>query len=493
VATRIWPTAHEAADRAARTAVAPLVWDPAQHVLSRFTFGPTVLSRTHVRTHGVDAWWSDQVALGRALAGYGGAPAVAEVCPLLTESPAAVRAWLKSQGNEFGWQAMEQLSSVTLGLQAWSRAQLYETVVDFFANHLNVANRNDDLWATRHTMDRDVIRRYAFGSYTDMLLASARNPAMLQYLNLASSNKVAINENYGRELLELHTVGLQAGYSEEDVKNSARILTGRTLDADFNYIYQPDLHWTGAVRVLGLSDTNDSAAAGEDLGDAYVRYLAGHPSTAQRLAQKLCVRYVSDKPSAALVAAVAKVYSDSGTQILPMLTAIFHSEEFWSSRGAKTRRPTENLIATVRALGVRPSDMAAALDTLKWMAATLGNVPLDWNTPDGYPDVATAWRSSSSLISLWKYHRGFILNWWNAFAKFDPATLYGNSRPKTSGEAIQVLTRRLTGSSFSLAHRNALQKFLAEPANTPIAKSTLQWLLVHLAPLILDAPYHALR
>src|SRR5919112_1268803 len=131
---------------------------------------------------------------------------------------------LAANGNEYGWEAMDQLTRVTLGLQAWSRGQVYETAVDFFANHLNVANHSDGVWTTRHTMDRDVIRRHALGSYVNLLLASARNPAMLRYLSLASSTKSAINENHGRELLELHTVGI-GNYTEADVQNSARILT----------------------------------------------------------------------------------------------------------------------------------------------------------------------------------------------------------------------------------------------------------------------------
>ena len=127
--------------------------------------------------------------------------------------------WLIAHDNEYGWDAMDQLTEVTLGLQAWSPGQLYETLVDFFANHLNVPNHNGDLWNTRHAFDRDVIRRYALGKFSDMLLASAKHPAMLIYLSLAESTKAAVNENYGRELLELHTVGLH--YSESDVQNAA--------------------------------------------------------------------------------------------------------------------------------------------------------------------------------------------------------------------------------------------------------------------------------
>jgi len=278
------------------------------HLLSRFGFGPTPSSLTTLQAKGPFGWWNEQVLLARRYPGHSAVPAVAAAGPLLSMGPAQVRAAQKAAGNEYSWDLMDQVTLVTLGLQAWSPAQLYERVVDFFANHLNVGNHADDQTWVRQTMDRDVVRRHAFGRYSDMLLASARNPAMLRYLNLAESTKALVNENYGRELLELHTVGITARYSESDVKDSAKILTGRTLDADSNYLYRPERHWTGPVKILGFTHSNGDPNQGEAAGDAYLRYLATHPATAATLARKLCVRFVSETPSAALVSAVANTY-----------------------------------------------------------------------------------------------------------------------------------------------------------------------------------------
>lgn len=490
----IWPSIAAALKHTTPTTRGPMAYDAPSLLMSRFGFGVEAKTRASLAHYGWDGWLAQQLAYSRAPgAGYAGHAGIAGQGPLLRQSPAAVRAWLKANGNEYGWEAMDQLTRVTLGLQVWSSGQLYETVVDFFANHLNVANHSDGVWSCRHTMDRDVIRRYALGSYTDMLLASARNPAMLQYLSLAASTRSAVNENYGRELLELHTVGLAAGYTESDVQNSAKILTGRTLDGDFNYVYQPNRHWTGPIRVLGFSHANASAIDGEAAGDAYLRYLAAHPSTATHLAQKLCMHYVSDTPSASLVAAVARAYRLNATQIVPMLATILRSTEFWTSRGAKIRRPAENLIATVRALGVGPGDLSKSLQSLHWMSSSVGQVPLDWSAPNGYPDAAAAWRSSGTLLNLWAFHRGLAQNWYDGFAKLDLAMLYGTTHPKTSGDAIAQLCGRLTGHRFPAAHTLALQNFLGEPASTPISKSNLRWYLAHLVPLILDAPQHALR
>jgi hypothetical protein len=487
---RVWPTISQAVAHARRTAVAPLAWDPVNLALSRFSFGPTAASRASAAKSGLDAWYRAEIAAGRHYGGYAGNASVAKQGPLLALTPKQVRAKLKAAGNEYGWEAMNQLTRVTLGMQAFSRAQLYETLVDFFSNHLNVANHSDSVWLTRGRYDRDVIRRYALGTFTDMLIASAHHPAMLTYLNLAESTKSAINENYGRELLELHTVGRI--YSENDVKNAARLLTGRTVDRDFNYRYDAARHWVGAVRVLGFTATNRHPGDGQAGGDALLRYLARHPATAKNLARKLCVHYVSDAPSAALVDAVAKAYLAHNTAIEPMVSTILRSTEFWESRGRKVRRPTENLIATIRVLGTGVADMGKALNTLHWMSSSMGHTPLDWAPPNGYPDVAAAWRSASTLLTTWEFHLGFAGDWWDGFAKRDKTALYGRT-PQNSGDAINLITRRLTGQTFTAAHRAALQKFVGEPATTPMSRSRLRWLLYPLIAIVLDGPHHALH
>jgi hypothetical protein len=486
----VQPSIRAAISHARHVAAKPLRWDPANHLLSRFAFGPTARSRAYVAEHGPDGWYRNQVALAHKFPGYRGNAKVAAQGPLLKLSPYDLRQWLSAHGNEYGWDAMDQLTEVTLGLQAWNQAQLYETLVDFFSNHLHVPNHNGDLWVVRHAYDRDVIRRHAVGSFTDMLLAAAKHPAMLLYLNLAESTKTAVNENYGRELLELHTVGLN--YTEDDVVNCARALTGRTVDDYFHYLFDDYIHATGPIKVLGFRAGDRRAAAGEALGDSLLRYLARHPATARHLATKLCVRFVSDTPSPALVSAVAQAYLHSGTQILPMVSTILRSTEFWASRGRKVRKPAENVIATLRLLGVGVSDWDKALQSLHWLTADMGNCPLDWPAPNGYPDVAAAWRSSGNLLQIWRSHIGLVGGWWGGLRAVDVGALYG-VRPATSGEAIQRLGRRLTGMELSDAHRAVLLRFLGESASTPMANSTLRWLDQPLAALILDGPHHALR
>jgi hypothetical protein len=491
VSKLIWPTLAEAQKHASRSVAGPLDWDPVNHLLARTTFGPTPSTRSYVTVHGPDAWYHNQVAAGSKYRGYSGQRSAQKQGPLLRLSPYDAMQALIKEGNQYGWDVMDQLSRVTLGLQGWSGAQLYEVLVDFFANHLNVPNHNGDFWVTRHTMDRDVIREYAMGSFTNMLLASAKNPAMLQYLNLAESTKTAVNENYGRELLELHTVGLH--YTQSDVTNCARILTGRTLDDNFHYVYDDYIHATGKIKVLGFTHPNTSATGGEKAGDELLRYLAGHKYTAQHLAQKLCVRFVSDNPPHALVEAVAQAYLDNHTQILPMVSTILRSTAFWEARGKKVRRPAENVLATLRVLGVHPKDWSQALPTLQWTTGGMGNSPLDWEAPNGYPDVAAAWRSSGSLLATWNMHLGLAGGWWSGLTAPTAASFYGGRSPATSGEAIDAMTQHLAGMTFSAAHQKILQTFLDEPASTAIADSVLRWMIQPLAAVILDSPQHALR
>ena len=487
--TTIWPSIDAAIKHSTHTAVAPLEWDPTLHLLSRFAFGQTPSERAYVDKHGAAAWYAAQVAVGRAHHGYGANPGVAACGPLLHKSPFDVQQWLIDHNRAYGWDAMDQLCQVTLGLQVWSPAQLYETLVDLFSNHLNVPNHNGDLWNTRHAFDRDVIRPHVFGTFTDMLLAAAKHPAMLIYLSLAYSTKAAVNENYGREILELHTVGLH--YSQSDVTNCARMLTGRTIDDNQHYLFDSYIHPTGRIKVLGFTNANTNPEKGEAAGDELLRYLAKHPDTATNLARKLCVRYVSDTPSAALVKAVAKAYLHHDTAILPMVETILCSSEFWESRGKKVRKPAENVVATVRAAGPKVTDYGTILQTLQWVSESCGQVPLDWPAPNGYPDVALAWRSAGNLLSMWDMHLAATGGWWGGVSGPTIEKYFGSATK--SGDAVAAMTQRLTGMKFSKKHQAVLQAFLGEPADTPLVDSTLKWLGGPLAAVILDGPHHALR
>ncbi len=391
------------------------------------------------------------------------------------------------------WYAMWQLGRATIARQMWSSRQLLEVMVDFWANHLNITNPFDGGWDVRSPYDRDVIRKHALGRYADMLHASARHPAMMRYLDNARSDKRSVNENYGRELLELHTVGIEAKYSEKDVRHSAYIMTGRTVNDAGAFEYEARRHWTGKVKVLGFTHANSKGSGGLAVGDAYLTYLATHPATARRIAHKLARRFVCDDPPQTLVDRLAQSYLDNGTAIVPMLRTMFCSLEFWMSTGLKTRRPLENVIATARILGVKPGAKTdEGIEGLYWMSNQLGQAPLNWGPPDGYPDIADAWGSAHATLGTWNAHRALLEGWHKGVSYPDPEDFVG-LKPANVGRYIDTLSQRLIHQPMQPAHRNALLKFLNAKHTTKVKDIRLGGKIDHLVPLILDSVYHALR
>ena len=268
-----------------------------------------------------------------------------------------------------------------------------------------------------------------------MLLASAKHPAMLLYLNNEESTKYAPNENYGRELLELHTVGVDGGYDEDDIYSSARILTGLTLRnpkpgprrAPRGRAASSPSTRRSTTPAAGRSSasrwSSHAASTGLTQAENYITYLAKHRKTAERIANKLAIRFVSDSPPPSLVSRLADVYQANDTAIVPVLRALFTSREFTYSSGMKVRRPYEDLVAGLRALDVRPStnpDFPAdgdpsyfeGMSAVYYQSRDLGHAPLNWGPPNGYPDTAKDWQSANGVLGRWNNHRSHVNGWW---------------------------------------------------------------------------------
>ncbi|HEY3008473.1 MAG TPA: DUF1800 domain-containing protein [Micromonosporaceae bacterium] len=479
--------AAAAALKATPTKPNPLSRDPMLHLLRRATHGPTRTALAALRQTGIDDWLDAQLdsstiddsAMDQVLAAF----------PTVAMTTAQIRAAVK----EYNWDAMFELGRATLARQFWSRRQLHEVMVDFWSNHLNVTNPFDGGWDTRTAYDRGVIRAHALGRFADMLHASARSPAMLRYLDNADSHRRSVNENYGRELLELHTVGVDSGYTERDVRHSAYIMTGRTVTEEGEFRYEAARHWIDPVRVLGFTHPNPSRSKGLQVGDEYLRYLGTHPATATNIARKLAVRFVCDNPPQTLVDRLAKSYVDNGTAIVPVLDTLFRSLEFWIATGLKTRRPLENVVATVRALGIAPgSDAGAAVESLYWQAQSLGQAPLAWAPPNGYPDVAGAWDSAHAMLGAWNSHRALVQGWHKGLAYPKLEGLVGR-RPSTTGAYLDALAERLVFQPLAGRDRAALLRFLDAKEGTRVRGPSLGGRLGHLTPLLFDSVYHALR
>ena len=479
--------AAAAAAKATPTSPNLLSRDPILHMLRRATFGPTRALVDAATKTGIDEWLEQQLA--PATIDDPVAEKALEAFPTVRMTTAQIRRTVK----EFDWQAQYELGQATLARQFWSNRQLFEVMVDFWSNHLNVTNPFDGGWDVRTSYDNDVIRKHALGTFSDMLKASARHPAMLRYLDNAASDRRSVNENYGRELLELHTVGIDGGYTEKDVRNSAYIMTGRTVSNDGQFRYEASRHWIDPVRVLGFKHPNPSRSKGLEVGEKYLSYLATHPSTAKNIARKLAVRFVCDTPPNGLVQRLADTYLAHGTAIAPVLRVLFRSKEFWIATGLKTRRPLENFVATARALGVAPgSDTRAGVEGLYWMTQRFGQAPLAWVPPNGYPDVAAAWRSAHATLAIWNAHRALVQGWERGLSYPKVEGLVGR-RPATTGPYLDSLASRLVFQKVAAPHRKALLAFLSAKDGTAVRNGSLGGKVEHLAPLLLDSIYHALR
>lgn len=480
------------------------------HLLRRTTYGPTPALVGQVTKLGTKKWLEQQLAPASIPDPMG--DALRKLYPESQWTIAQVYQQVAAKKiDRFSWDVMFPLSQYSLAMATWSSRQLYEVMVDFWSNHLNVANPSDSVWDNRQHYDRVVIRANAMGKFSTMLQASAAHPAMLNYLNQADSTKDAPNENYGREILELHTVGVDAGYTEAMVLDSARIMTGYTLQWDEDkpryreFVYDRSIHWTGRVRVLGFSHANTSSD-GRAVAAAYINYLAHHPATAKRIARKLAVRFVSDTPSAALVNKLAAVYLKYDTAIVPVLRVLLTSPEFKASRWKKVRRPYEDLVGTLRALGYRPLaaphsavDRRAGIEALYWRANNLQQPPLAWAQPDGYPDVAAAWTAGGGLLERWNMHLGLTAGWWPGKDTIGvpsaKALLPAVTSSLTYGKLVDAVAVRLTGLPLPASHAAAVLTFLGKRPADHVGKGDrwVTWDVERFVALVLDTPNHQLR
>jgi hypothetical protein len=463
--------------------------DRKAHLLRRATFGARPADLAAINKLGISEWLHRQLHPSLIPDPDGDAAWLA--FPLAGATPAKV---IKSI-DKYSWDAMFQTAQATLGRQIFSQRQLFEVVADVFASHLHVAVPSEQ-WHTAPDYIKNVIRKHAFGNYRDMLLAAMKHPAMLTFLSNDQSYKAHVNENLGREMLELHTVGVASGYTENDVKASAAIMSGRTIDYDKGtYVYDATRHATGPVAVLGFHSANATGAGGQAVGDAYVRYLATHPATARNIARKIATRFVSDQPSENLIQRLANIYLAHDTNILAVVNAVFLSSDFWSAVGVRMRRPLEDCVGAARVLNVTRAttskNTAAGIVSLYWNLYEAGNAPLGWNPPNGYPDVAAAWLGAGSMIQRWNTHRALVYGWWGGFRYVKPLSLVKIPKGMTAEQWVNAVAVRLVGKTPTAPHRAALLAAMSlKPTDPPPGWDYLGGEAIS---LVLDSAYFQLR
>ena len=384
-----------------------------RHLVTRFGYGvDATLAQDVRRAGGAQAWFERQLTRPRGFPDRG-AEQVRGWWPDLDRKPAEL--WQRQvQEVRGGWQVMEDYGRWLLVRRIRTRRPVLEKMTEFWEAMLHVPVSGDAHFTWRVDYG-DTIRRHALGRFDQMLVETTTHPAMLIFLSAATSTKRAPNENLGRELLELHTLGA-GNYSEDDVKASSRILTGWHVDLWKTWAasYVEDDHWTGTVQVRGFRDKNRKAD-GRRLTRDYLRYLAHHPDTAHRIAERLATKFVRDDPPASLVRRLAKVYLKNDTAIVPVLRALVASKEFRSSAGKKLRDPSEDVVATYRALGVdvgRPSQDDSGANAMLWQASGLGLSPHAWPRPDGTPVTDAVWASPSRALGSMSMHWSMAGGWW---------------------------------------------------------------------------------
>jgi uncharacterized protein (DUF1800 family) len=293
-----------------------------------------------------------------------------------------------------------------------SERQLQEVMTDFWFNHFNVyATKGEGRWYVG-PYERDVIRPLALGRFPDLLRATAHHPAMLFYLdNWLSARpdfvvmsgpqrgrRGGLNENYGRELMELHTLGVDGGYTQQDVREVARAFTGWSIDKpqiEGRFIFRPRVHDPGVKTVLGRRISGSGQQEGEHILDL----LAHHPATARFISTKLVRRFVADDPPPALVERVAVAYRQTGGDVVAMLRVIFAAPEFYAddARRAKIKRPFEFVVSAVRSIG-GAIDAQGGVAVAR-AAATIGEPLYECEPPTGYADRAEAWVNPGALLA----------------------------------------------------------------------------------------------
>jgi uncharacterized protein (DUF1800 family) len=361
-----------------------------------------------------------------------------------------------------------------LAVAASTPAPFRERLAWFWSNHFTVSAEKALVFALVGSFEREAIRPHVCGHFVDMLVAVTRHPAMILYLDnhlsvrkgwqargLRASRSTAfpapkdLNENLAREILELHTLGVNGGYTQADVTEFARVLTGWTVrptmfdlnETGSGFVFDPERHEHGPRHLLGKSYPQEGIA----MGEAVLRDIANHPATAVFVATKLARHFIADEPPPEAVARIARAFHDSSGHLPTVYEALLDCPETWQQPLAKLKSPIEYVVSCLRALpGLRAADPRGLYGILRGM----GQRPFFAPSPQGWPDTAAAWAGGDAL---WKR-----IEWAGIIAarvgsRVDPLRLAEESY----GLALQAQTRRAIERAESRQQGMAL--WLASP------------------------------
>ncbi len=358
-----------------------------------------------------------------------------------------------------------ELQQLAIVRAAISERQLREVMVDVWTNHFNVfVGKGADRFLLPSYIE-ETIRPNALGRFEDLLIATARSPAMMFYLDNAQSvapgseppfrragldprrMPSGINENYARELLELHTLGVDGGYTQQDVINVARIFTGWSIERPergAGFVFRDWAHDRGDKQVLGYT----FKSAGQNEGLRLLRFLAQRPGTMHHVSAKLCARFVADEPPDGCIDAAVAAWQRTRGDIRAVLRAIFTSPDFWSARAVRTKvkTPFEFVVSAVRAAGVEPDNTPQ----LAQLVARLGEPLYQQPAPTGYAETEAHWVNSGALL-----------------ARMNAAVMIAREctsiAPADShAQLVDEINQRLLGGSMSTHTRDVILEQLAD-------------------------------
>lgn len=535
---------------------APTDLDKAAHALNRLGYGPRPGELERVASTGVEKWMraqlapetipdtaseaeiakleklklpaSDFVAAERAVvqarrqqqAEASAAQATAGTPAAASPAPAAPARRERDpelqEARQLVPSAIGELQYAKLLRAVHSEHQLEEVLVDFWFNHFNVDARKQAVSIAVVRYEQNTIRPHVFGTFRDLLGATAKSAAMMVYLDnarsskeqelgpaqqraaarlraettgmsmeeamTASPNRRGLNENYGRELLELHTLGVDGGYTQKDVQEVARAFTGWTVEPGTGeFVFRRRMHDTEVKHVLG---TRIPAGGSIEDGEKVLDLLATHPATARHLAFKLVQRFVNDTPPDALVRRVADTFLRTGGDLRATYEAIFFSPEFFAPENlrAKTKSPFEFLASSLRAsdaefiapgsllrnrVPVRAIEANAALGrggdrftnlprkTNLLHLVEMGQSLYAWGPPTGFPEDSSTWVSAGALVSRLNYALA-LTSGQVADARIDVRPLLGTANPDKPDAVVDAISRSLLGAPPSQGTRRVL-------------------------------------
>lgn len=350
-------------------------------------------------------------------------------------------------------QVQTQLRESTLYRAAFSQRQLYQRMVEFWTDHFN---QDIDKVGYLYVADlRDVIRKNALGYFPDLLRASAHSASMMAYLDQNASRKGAPNQNYAREIMELHTLGVDGGYTQDDVAELSRVLTGWTIQGKGQFVFNASIHDTGAKTVMGQKITGITGADGIKEGEQMLDFLVSHPNTARFIATKMLKWLLDPNPTEAQISTVASAYKATGGDIKAMIRVILN-DTWLPAAPMKLKRPFHFVASALRSTNPTITSITPVNNQLN----NLGQQLFTWDTPDGYPDKIEYW--AGNIVPRWSF--GTSMSSLNS-----ATTVVVDTAPYRAGSpaaAVDLLDQNFFGGEMPLSTRNSLLTYAGTVALT---------------------------